>query len=135
MILSPEIFDVLNKLLKSDEDNGTGDIQLLCKLFSGERCTYHYSTENARVIDANTPFCVLGSTQLTNAAKLIAKMDQGHGLVDRLLLTIPLSLRPTITKMEKAKATIEDGVTTDFNALFERINDIDLATDFKFDSY
>ena len=41
IILSPEIFDILNKLMKSDEDNATGDVQLLCKLFSGERCAYH----------------------------------------------------------------------------------------------
>ncbi|PFX34009.1 Glycoprotein 3-alpha-L-fucosyltransferase A [Stylophora pistillata] len=64
MILSPEIFDILNKLLKSDEDNATGDIQLLCKLFSGERCSYHFSTEESRLILPNTPFCLLGSTQL-----------------------------------------------------------------------
>lgn len=94
LILSPEVFDVLYKLLKSDEDNGTGDVQLLCKMFSGEKCSYHFSTENCRIIDKNTPFCILGSTQLTNAAKLIAKMDQGHGLVDRLLIATPLALRP-----------------------------------------
>ena len=32
----PELFDVLTKLLKNDEDNGSGDIQLLCKLWDGE---------------------------------------------------------------------------------------------------
>ena len=53
-MLSPEVFDVLNKLMKSDEDNATGDIQLLYKLFSEERCSYHYSTEEGRVIPANT---------------------------------------------------------------------------------
>ena len=89
MILSPELCDILNKLLKSDEDNATGDIQLLCKLFSGERCSYHYSTEESRVIPQNTPFSILGSTQLQNAAKLIAKMDHGHGLVDRMLIATP----------------------------------------------
>lgn len=38
-ILSPEVFGILNKLMKSDEDNATGDVQLLCKLFSSERCS------------------------------------------------------------------------------------------------
>lgn len=70
--------------MKSDEDNATGDVQLLCKLFSGERCSYHYSTEESRVIAANTPFSILGSTQLLNVAKLIAKMDHGHGLVRQI---------------------------------------------------
>ena len=97
MILSPEVFDIINKLLKSDEDNATGDVQLLCKLFSGERCSYHFSTEETRVIPPNTPFCLLGSTQLVNAAKLIARMDQGHGLVDRILLATPLPfVRPLL---------------------------------------
>lgn len=90
IILSPEVFDIINKLLKSDKDNATGDVQLLCKLFSGERCSYHFSTEETRVIPPNTPFCLLGSTQLVNAAKLIARMDQGHGLVDRILVATPL---------------------------------------------
>ena len=30
-ILSPEVFDILNKLMKSDKDNATGNIQMLCK--------------------------------------------------------------------------------------------------------
>ena len=93
IILSPEVFDIINKLLKSDEDNATGDVQLLCKLFSVERCSYHFSTEETRLIPPNTPFCLLGSTQLVNAAKLIARMDQGHGLVDRILLATPLAYR------------------------------------------
>jgi hypothetical protein len=35
-LVSPEIFDVLNKLLKNDDENGSSDAMLLCKLFSGE---------------------------------------------------------------------------------------------------
>ena len=62
IILSPEVFDILNKLMKSDEDNATGDVQLLCKLFSGERCSYHYSTEETQIIPSNTSFSILGST-------------------------------------------------------------------------
>ena len=103
IILSPKVSDILNKLLKSDEDNATGDVQLLCKLFSGERCSYNYSTEDRRVIAPNTPFCILGSTQLVNAAKLIAKMDQGHGLIHQILIATPLAYRPTLTEMETAK--------------------------------
>ena len=102
IILSPEVFDILNKLMKSDEENATGDVQLLCKLFSGERCSYHYSTEETRVIPPNIPFSILGSTQLLNAAKLVAKMDHGHGLVDRMLIATPLAYRPTLSEMETA---------------------------------
>ena len=100
IILPPEVFDILNKLMKLDEDNATGDVQLLCKLFSGERCTYHYSTEETRVIPPNTPFSILGSTQLLNAAKLVTKMDHGHGLIDRMLIATPLAYRPTLSEME-----------------------------------
>ena len=83
------MFDILNKLIKSNEDNATGDVQLLCKLFSGERCSYHYSTEDTRLVSPNVAFSILGSTQLLNAAKLIAKIDHGHGLVDRILFATP----------------------------------------------
>lgn len=134
MLLSPEIFDVINKLLKSDEDNATGDVQLLCKLFSGESCTYNYSTEETRVIPPNTPFCLLGSTQLSNAAKLFARMDQGHGLVDRILLATPLAFRPTLTEMEEASAQLSTEVVSDFCELFRNIDAIDDNTEFVFDS-
>ena len=35
-LLSGEIYDVLFKLLKSDEENATSDVQALCQLFSRE---------------------------------------------------------------------------------------------------
>ena len=133
MILSPEVFDIINKLLKSDEDNATGDVQLLCKLFSGERCSYHLSTEETREIPPNTPFCLLGSTQLVNTAKLIARMDQGHGLLDRILLATPLAFRPTLTEMEAATDQLSTEVVSDFSELFENINGIDKSIEFVFD--
>jgi len=92
--------------MKSDEDNATGDVQLLCKLFSGERSSYHYSTDYVRHIPANTSFSIFGSTQLLNAAKLIAKMDHGHGLIDRILFATPLAFRPTLSEMEAAKTDL-----------------------------
>ena len=54
-ICSPEVYDVLNKLFQSDEENATGDSQLLCKLFTGEKCSYHFSTEAIQEIDPDAP--------------------------------------------------------------------------------
>ena len=55
---------------------------VLCKLFSGERISYNYAKEDTREINANTPFSILGCTQLLNAARLVARMGKGQGLVD-----------------------------------------------------
>jgi len=126
-ILSPEVFDVINKLLKSDEDNGTGDVQLLCKLFSGEKCSYHFSTENTRVMKQNTSFSILGSTQLVI-------MDSGHGLVDRILFATPLAYRPTLSEMETAKESLTTEVVSDFHELYQRISTIDEGIVFSFDA-
>ena len=131
-MLSPEVFDVLKKLMKSDEEIATRDIQLLCKLFPGERCLYHYSTEESRIIPANTPFSILGSMQLLNVAKLIATMDHGHGLVDRMLFTIPLALGPTLTQMESATQQLSTEVVEDFNKCFENITKTSLQLRFYF---
>ena len=108
--------------MKSDEDNATGDVQLLCKLFSGERCSYHYSTEETRVIPPNIPFSILGSTQLLNAAKLVAKMDHGHGhgLVDRMLIA---TYRPMLSEMETAADQLSTEVVDNFEEYFANIND------------
>ena len=109
--------------MKSDEDNAIGDVQLLCKLFSGERCSYHYLTEESRVIPPNTPVSILGSTQLLKAAKLVAKMDHGHSLVDQMLIATPLAYRPTLSKMETAADQLSTEVVDNFEEYFANIND------------
>ena len=135
-LVSLEIYDALNKLLKSDDETATGDIQLLCKLFSGERATYHYSTEKVHEIPQNTPFSILGSTQIQNAPKLIARMDQGHGLIDRFLISIPMVLRPTPWEQHEANAQITTEPIETFEDIFQAIQDhheINLSTIYTFD--
>lgn len=130
-----EVFDIINKLMKSDEDSATGDVQLLCKLFSGKCSLYHYSTKDIRHIPANTASSILGSTQLLNAAKLIAKMDHGHGQIDRILFATPLTFRPTLLETETVKTNLSTKVMSDFNELhvFQVINNIDHNTECTFE--
>lgn len=109
--------------MKSDEDNATGDVQLSRRLFSGERCSYHYSTEESRVIPANTHFSLLGLKQLFNVVTLIVKMDHGHSLVDRCLFAIPPGFRPTLTEMQPAANHLSTEVTEDFDESFKNIHD------------
>lgn len=73
-------------------------------------------------VPANIPFSILGSTQIVNAAKLISRMDQGHGLVDRILFATPLEYRPTLSEIEEAKRVLFTEVGDDFQQLFETIN-------------
>ena len=101
-VVSPELFEVINKLLKSDEDNTTGDAQTLCELFSGESSSYRYATERTRKIPPNVPFSILGSTQVPFAARLLCRMDQGHGLLDRFTY-----LRPSTAETETARSWLE----------------------------
>ncbi len=62
VIVSPEVFNILNKLLKSDKENASSDVQVLCELFSGKRCSYRFVTEKVCEIAENTPFSVIGTT-------------------------------------------------------------------------
>ena len=101
-LCSPEIYDVLNKLLKTDEENGTEYVQLLCELFSGERTSFRYATESTREISSNVPFCIVGSTQVPFAARLVCRMDQGHGLLDRF----PVCFRPSPKETEDARKAL-----------------------------
>ncbi|KXJ26071.1 hypothetical protein AC249_AIPGENE6482 [Exaiptasia diaphana] len=122
----------LNKLLKSDEEKAIGDIQFLCKLFSGEKSAHVYSTEQTREIDENTPFAILGSMQLRNAANIIARMDHGHGLVDRFLVTTPLALRPTLTEIEQANEYIKTEPIDSFLQYFQAVDNIDYNMTYAF---
>lgn len=89
-LLSAEIYNVLF------------NVQVLCQLFSGEQTSCRYATESSREIAENTPFCILGSTQVPFAARLFTVLDQGHGLLDRFLITFPKCLRPKPQETEQA---------------------------------
>ena len=102
-----ELFEVINKLLKSDKDNATGDAQTSCELFSGESSSYRYATERTCEIPPNVPFSILGSTQVPYAARLLCRMDQGHGLLDRFTFIFPVCLRPSTAKTETARSWLE----------------------------
>ena len=93
-LLSPEIYDVLIRLLKTD-DGCTGDISLLCELFSGEGALFTMATQTTRTIPPDAPFSILGSTQLPPLAKLLVTMDEGQGLLDRFFILTPECFRPT----------------------------------------
>ena len=121
-LLSAEIYDVLFKLLKSDEENATGDVQALCQLFSGEE-----ATEKTREIAANTPFCILGATQIPFAARLVALLDQGHGLLDRFLITFPKCLRPTPTQPSQAIEALKESGLSSVEDVFVEIARLHLS--------
>ena len=119
---SPELFDILNKLLKNDEDNATGDVQFLRKLWSGESASYHFATGATREIELNTAFSLLGSTQIQNAALLIFRMDNGHGLLDRFLISDPDTRKPTPEQGEEATEYLEGLQLKDFQTVFASVH-------------
>ncbi|KXJ20571.1 hypothetical protein AC249_AIPGENE9420 [Exaiptasia diaphana] len=112
----------MNKLLKSDDENATGDAQLLCELFSGEKVSYRYASEKkTREIGANIPFSIVGATQVPFAARLIARMDQGHGLLDRFLFLYPSCLRPDVQDSESAAAWLQTAPINCFTDIFHEM--------------
>lgn len=100
--LSAKIYDILYKLLKSDEENATGKVQVLCQMFSGEEASYHYATERVREIRSNPLFCILGTRQAQFATRLVTLLDQGYGLLDWFLITFPKCFQPTPQETEQA---------------------------------
>ena len=64
MVVSPELYDVLNKMLKNEEENGSGEVQIFCELFSGERTSYRFATEKTREIPENLPFGIALKSRL-----------------------------------------------------------------------
>ena len=121
-VASPELFDILNKLLKNDEDNATGDVQLLCKLWSGESASYHFAREATHEIESNTAFSLLGTTQMENAVMLIFTMDKGHGLLDRFLISVPNARKPTSEQEEEVTEYLEGLQIKDYQTVSRATN-------------
>lgn len=133
IVLLFEVFDILNKFFKLDEDNVIGDVQLLCKFFFGEKCFYYYFIEESRVISSNTFFCIFGFIYLFNVVKLIVRMDYGYGLVDRIFFAILFVFRFILIEMEVVSEQIIIEVVSDFRELFFNISVIEDNVEFVFD--
>jgi len=118
----PELFTILNKLLKNDEDNATGHVHVLRKLWSGESDSYHFATEVTRQIESNTTFSLLGTTQIQNAALLFFGMDKGHGLLDRFLISGPNTRKPTPKQEEEATEYLKGLQLKDFQTIFASVH-------------
>ena len=78
------------------------------RMFSGERTSYRHATEKVREIAENTPFSILGSTQIPFVARIISQLDQGRGLLLRFLFTFPKCLRPSPQATDQANALLEE---------------------------
>ena len=85
---------------------------------SGERTSFRYATEKTREIPGNVPFGILGTTQMPFAARLIGRLDQGHGLLDRFLFCIPSCLRPCPEETSAARQEIGDMNVASFKDVF-----------------
>ena len=120
-IASPEIYDVLYKMLKTDDEQGTGDVQLLCRLFTGEKSCYNYSTEGPRDIAADSAFSMFGATQMLNMARLLVRLDCGHGLLDRMLIFVPQVLRPLPDEQADAVTYMNQQRMTNFFQLYDTL--------------
>lgn len=126
-VASPEVYDFLHKLLKNDEEKASGEVQLLCELFSGERSSYRYATENKREIGANIPMCILGLTQVPFGVRLLCHLDQGHGLLDRFLFYFPYCLRPSPKEADEARVKVQQAPLKSFTDVFLEIFELHLA--------
>ena len=60
-----------------------------------------------RKISTNTSFSLQGATQVPFAARLVMLMDQGHGLIDRFLITFLKCLRPSPQETNQAVETFK----------------------------
>ena len=108
MMISSEIHDVMMKMAKSDGENATGDIATLCHVFSGEKVSTTYATQNKREIEAGRAFSILGATQPGPAAHLLTALDTGNGFMERLILHVPDCLRPTPTATRDARRRLQE---------------------------
>lgn len=132
-IICTEIFDTLFKLLKGDNDTGTGDSAIFCELFSGEQVSLSYGTQAKRDIPQKMPFCIFGCIQVFPLAKIMSLLDQGHGLLDRFLMLVSLCLRPIPAESEEARTRLSGSTVLSFTDIFVKINELIAAPQvFKF---
>ncbi|XP_057297169.1 uncharacterized protein LOC130626079 isoform X2 [Hydractinia symbiolongicarpus] len=111
-IVNAEIQEYLYKILKKNDENYTGDMEILSKIFSGENVSIQFSTENNRYIPENCALCILG-----------------NGFLDRFLIITPRSYRPMPKEQQIAQ---QSSTTIDIKDIYANYVHID-NTIFYFD--
>ena len=122
LLLSTEIADIFNNLLKSDE-SARFSISTLCQLFSGEGMKFDFATQHKRIIPDSTPFAILGGIQMKPTVFLAHILDnQSSGLLDRVMFCAPKCLPPSMaTAFEAANRLSELNFDTTFDSCMEQI--------------
>ena len=108
MLINSEIHDVMLKMAKNDGENASGDIATLCDIFSGEKVSTTYATQNKREIDEGRAFSILGATQPGPAAHLLTALDVGNRFIERLIVHVPDCLRTSPGATREARRRITD---------------------------
>ncbi|XP_066912003.1 uncharacterized protein [Clytia hemisphaerica] len=122
-IVNSEISDYFMRFAKNDE-NSNGEIENLCKLYSGESITTNYATEDQRSIKTDIPFCILGSTQLKNASMMLATIDRSDGFWDRFLFSVPPPFRPCPDDQLKANQTFNQEFPYTMKDIYEKLDSL-----------
>ena len=60
--------------------------------------------------------------QVPFAARLVPLMDQGHGLIDRFLISFPKCLRPSPQQTNHAVETLKEGARSSCEDIFTRLH-------------
>ena len=93
---------------------------------------YTYGTENQREIGPNASFSILAAVQVIYAAKLMVRMNNGSGLLDRWLLLFPDCKLPYPGEQRKAVAALFDNSIKSLGDVFSKIKNSLEQTTFTF---
>lgn len=108
MLINSEILDIMLKMAKNDGENASGDIATLCHIFSGEKVSTTYATQNKHEINEGQAFSILGATQPGPDAHLLTVLDVGNRFIERLIVHVPDCVRPSPSATREARRHIKD---------------------------
>ena len=74
--------------------------------------------KKTREIGCNVPFSIAKATQVPLAARLITRMEQGHGLLDLFLFIFPTCLWPSLQDTEDALSWLESQLLKSLTDVF-----------------
>ena len=105
-MLSTEVADIFTNLFKND-DAGGFSVSTLCQLFSSERITLDFATQQCQTIEAKTPFAILGGIQMKPTVFLTHTLAaQNSGQLDRMMICIPKCLPPSMQNASSASQVL-----------------------------
>ena len=104
-----------------------------CVNYSQVKKILSICNRKARTVEEDTLFSIIGSMQLPFAATITRRMNQGHGLIERMTIIIPFCMMPSSEETKIATEFCKASNMEEVGDIIYELSTMKLQSQFEFE--